>query len=74
MPIIVRAAFKPTPSITKKQKTVDLNKMKEIEMKLSGRYDPCIVPRAVPIVESCVSMVLIDHALRLGTISKVLKE
>jgi chorismate synthase len=73
MPIVVRAAFKPTSSITKKQKTVDLNQMKEVEMKLSGRYDPCIVPRAVPIVESCVSMVIVDHALGLGIIPKVLK-
>jgi len=74
MPIVVRVAFKPTSSIAKKQKTVDLSQMKEVEMKLSGRYDPCIVPRAVPIVESCVAMVLVDHAIRLNIIPKVLQE
>lgn len=73
MPIVVRAAFKPTASIAKEQKTVDLTKKKEVDLKLSGRHDPCIVPRAVPVVESCVAMVLVDHAIRLGIIPTVLK-
>jgi len=73
MPIVVRVAFKPTSSIAKKQKTVDLSQMKEVEMKLSGRYDPCIVPRAVPIVEACVAMVLVDHAIRLNIVPKILQ-
>ncbi len=73
MPIVVRVAFKPTPSISKRQKTVDLTQGREVELELSGRHDPCIVPRAVPVVESCIATVLVDHALRLGVIPTVLK-
>ncbi len=73
MPIIVRAAFKPTPSISKKQKTVNLQKMKETEIKIAGKHDPCIVPRAVPVVESAVAIVLVDHMLRDHLISRILK-
>ena len=72
MPITLRVAFKPTSSIHKKQNTVSLQEMKETEIELSGRYDPCIVPRAVPIVESCSAIVLIDHAIRLGKIGPIL--
>jgi chorismate synthase len=68
MPIVVRVAFKPTPSISKKQKTINLKEMKETYIELSGRYDPCIVPRAVPVVEASLAIVLIDHALRFGVI------
>jgi len=73
MPIVVRVAFKPTPSISKRQRTVDLTQKREVEIKLTGRHDPCIVPRAVPVVESCIAMVLVDHALRQGIIPTVLK-
>ncbi len=73
MPIVIRIAFKPTPSIAKKQKTVDLAKKRDVEIELSGRHDPCIVPRAVPVVEACVALVLVDHAIRLGIIPAVLK-
>ncbi|MGQ9641035.1 MAG: chorismate synthase [Candidatus Bathycorpusculaceae bacterium] len=69
MPIIARIAFKPTSSIFKRQRTVDVKRMEEAELKLSGKYDPCIVPRAVPVVESCMAVVLTDHAIRLGKIS-----
>ncbi len=68
MPLIVRVAFKPTPSISKRQKTVDLRTMKQVETKFGGRHDPCIVPRAVPVVESCLSLVLADHAIMSGKI------
>lgn len=71
MPIIVRVAFKPTPSISKKQKTVDIKLMKETELKLDGRHDPCVVPRAVPVVESCLILVLADHTIRAGKIPRV---
>jgi len=73
MPIVARIAFKPTPSITKKQKTVDLAQKRETEIMLAGRHDSCIVPRAVPAVESGVAMVLVDHAIRLGMVPSVLK-
>ena len=73
MPILVRAAIKPTPSISKKQKTVDLSKMEETLIRVKGRHDPCIVPKAVPVIESAVAIVLADHMLRAGFIPKVLE-
>ncbi len=66
MPITVRAAFKPTPSIGKRQRTVDLKSMAETEIQIQGRHDACIVPRAVPVVEGAVALVLADHMLRCG--------
>jgi chorismate synthase len=68
MPIVIRVAFKPTPSISKKQKTINLKEKKETKIELSGRHDPCIVPRAVPVVEASLAIVLIDHVLRTGAI------
>lgn len=59
-PIIVRAVVKPTPSISKVQKSVNLQKMTEEELVIHGRHDPCIVPRAVPVVESAVAFALLD--------------
>ena len=73
MPILVRAAIKPTPSISKEQKTVDLSKMEETMIKVKGRHDSCIVPKAVPVIESAVAIVLTDHMLRAGIIPKVLR-
>jgi chorismate synthase len=64
MPIIVRAAIKPTSSIAKPQKTVDLSKMEETTIKIEGRHDPCIVPRVIPVCEAMVTLVLADHLLR----------
>ena len=72
MPLITRVAFKPTPSISKKQKTVDLNRMEETEIEMTGRHDPCVVPRAVPVVESCLAFILADHAIRSQKIPRVL--
>ena len=74
MPILVRAAIKPTSSISKEQKTINLSKMEENTIQVKGRQDPCIVPKAVPVIESAVAMVLADHMLRAGKIPKVLKE
>jgi chorismate synthase len=74
MPILVRAAIKPTSSISKEQKTINLLKMEETTIQVKGRHDPCIVPKAVPVIESAVAMVLADHMLRAGKIPKVLKE
>lgn len=73
MPIKVRVAFKPTPSISKRQRTVNLETMSEEEIQIAGRHDPCIVPRAVPVVEACLAFVLADHALRAGKIPRVIK-
>ncbi len=74
MPIVVRAAIKPTSSISKEQKTVNLLKMEETTIRVKGRHDPCIVPKAVPVIESAVAIVLADHLLRAGKILRVLKE
>lgn len=60
--ITFRVAFKPTATIQKEQKTVDIEG-KEVIMKASGRHDPCVVPRAIPIVDSMVALVLIDAYL-----------
>jgi len=74
MPIVVRAAIKPTPSISKEQNSVDLSRMEETLIRVRGRHDPCIVPKAVPVIESAVAVVLADHMLRAGVIPKVLRE
>ncbi|MEA4894774.1 MAG: chorismate synthase [Oscillospiraceae bacterium] len=60
MPLVVRCAFRPTPSIAREQKTIDLSKMENTTMRISGRHDPCIVPRAVPVVESMVAFCIMD--------------
>lgn len=62
-PIIIRAAFKPTATIMRDQKTVN-ESGDEVTIKAKGRHDPCVLPRAVPIVEAMVALTLIDHALR----------
>ena len=56
MPVIFRAAFKPTPSIAQPQQSVDLLKMEETELVISGRHDPCVVPRAVPCVIAAAAL------------------
>jgi chorismate synthase len=73
MPILLRVAVKPTPSIQKSQDTVDLKKMKPVKLKVDGRHDSCIVPRAVPVVESMIAIVLADHTIRAGLLPRVLR-
>ncbi len=63
MPIVLRVAIKPTPSIAQEQNTVDYHDMKNELLKIKGRHDPCIVPRAVPCVESAVNIALLSHML-----------
>ncbi len=63
MPITLRVAMKPTPSIGKPQQTVDMSTMKEETLKITGRHDPCVVPRAVPCVEAAVNIALLSHML-----------
>lgn len=55
--------MKPTPSISKKQKTVDLVKGENVEIEIKGRHDACIVPRAVPCIESVVAIAILDEIL-----------
>ena len=61
--IYFKVAFKPTATILTKQKSIDKDK-RNVEIQVSGRHDPCVVPRAVPIVESMAAMVIVDHLLR----------
>ncbi len=72
MPITMRIAFKPASSIAQKQKTVDIKTKKETILRVRGRHDPCVVPRAPPVVDSLVALTLADHALLSGTIKPVL--
>ena len=65
MPITLSVAFRPTPSIAKRQKTVDLTKGVDTEIQIKGRHDACIVPRAVPVVESVVALAILDEVLSL---------
>ena len=62
-PIVLRVAFKPTATIGVAQQTVDRDGQ-AVTLEASGRHDPCVLPRAVPIVESMVALVLVDHWLR----------
>jgi len=73
MPLLLRIAFKPASSIAKTQQTVDLANMEETEINVPGRHDPCVVPRAPPVVEAIVSLILADHAIKYGLIPPVLK-
>jgi chorismate synthase len=73
MPLVVRVGFKPAASIAKNQETLDISKKTSTNLAVPGRHDPCVVPRAPPVVECMVSMVLADHALRAGLIPPVLK-
>ncbi len=61
--LVFRVAFKPTATVRKNQKTVDASG-ENTELAAKGRHDPCVVPRAVPIVEAMTALVLVDHAMR----------
>lgn len=63
MPIVIRAVVKPTSSLPKPQDTVDQNGQ-ATEIRTIGRHDPCLLPRFIPIAESMVAVVLVDHWLR----------
>lgn len=62
-PIVFDCAFKPTPSISKIQETVDLKEHKNTTISIEGRHDPCVVPRAVPVVEAATAIALYDLLL-----------
>jgi chorismate synthase len=74
MPIVVRVAVKPTSSIAKEQHTVNLRSKEDAKLAVKGRHDPCVVPKAVPVVEAAVAIILADHMVRAVFIPKVLKE
>ncbi|MFW9948826.1 MAG: chorismate synthase [Candidatus Thorarchaeota archaeon] len=74
MPIIFTLAVKPTPSIGIVQQTVNIKSMKEEDVRFEGRNDPCIVPRAVVVVESIAAIVILDRLLIEGKIPSVLED
>jgi len=68
MPVVFRAAIKPTASIARGQRSLDLKSGRQTELKIEGRHDPCIAPRAVPVVEAAAALVLADLSMRGGTV------
>ena len=60
MPVIFRCAIRPTPSITQKQQTVSLKTGENAELEIHGRHDPCILPRAVPVIEAMTAIAILD--------------
>ncbi|MBE6584660.1 MAG: chorismate synthase [Ruminococcaceae bacterium] len=63
MPLVFRAAIKPTPSISKEQDSVSLSRMENVKLSIGGRHDPCIVPRAVPVFEAAAALAILDMML-----------
>lgn len=63
MPLVFEAAIKPTPSISTVQRSISLSQMKQTELIVKGRHDPCIVPRAVPVLEAAAAIAIYDAVL-----------
>lgn len=63
MPIVFRTVFRPTPSIGKPQRALDISKMESTELKIQGRHDPCIAVRAVPVLDAAAALVFMDLLL-----------
>ena len=63
MPLVFRAAIKPTPSIARAQQSVNLSTMQPETLRIAGRHDPCIVPRAVPVIEAAAALAIADYLL-----------
>jgi len=63
MPIVFRVGIKPTPSIGREQRTVDVKNKKDTALSIAGRHDPCIVPRALPVIEAVTAWTLWDLIL-----------
>ena len=63
MPVVFRTAIKPTPSIAMEQDSVNLSTMEPVKLYVQGRHDPCIVPRAVPVIEAAAAIAIFDALL-----------
>ena len=63
MPVIFRTAIKPTPSISRPQQSISLSREENTVLEINGRHDPCIVPRAVPVVEAAAAVAIYDLIL-----------
>ena len=70
MPLIFRVAIKPTPSIAKSQQSVSLSNLCGAELIIKGRHDPCIVPRAVPVIEAAAAIAIYDAYLSYTSIRR----
>jgi len=60
MPLVLAVAIRPTPSIALAQETVDLENLQDAQIEVGGRHDPCIVPRAVPVIEAAVALAICE--------------
>ncbi|WP_312833354.1 chorismate synthase [Sedimentibacter saalensis] len=60
MPVVFRTAIKPTPSISKLQETIKISTMENTTLQISGRHDPCIVQRAIPVIDAAAALVVLD--------------
>ena len=63
MPLVVRMALRPTPSIACEQSSVDLATMEETPLRINGRHDPCLAPRAIPVMEAALACCVLDAML-----------
>lgn len=68
MPLVFQTAIKPTPSIAKEQNSISIQKMEPQVLTVHGRHDPCIVPRAVPVVEAAAAIAIFDILLSEGSL------
>ncbi len=73
MPLELRVVIKPTASISKEQNAVDIEEMKVVDMRVAGRHDTCIVPRAVVVVEAMMAVTLCDFSIREGLLPRVMQ-
>ncbi|MEM4519521.1 MAG: chorismate synthase [Sulfolobales archaeon] len=73
MPIACRVVFRPPSSIKIPQKTINLLSNETVELKLEGRYDPCILPRALSVLRSAAALVIVDHLIISQKIPRVLR-
>jgi len=63
MPIVIRVALRPTPSIVREQESIDLTTMKNTTIRITGRHDPCLAPRALPVIEAALAFCILDAML-----------
>ena len=61
--MVFSLAIKPTPSISSKQETINIKNKENAEIEITGRHDPCIVPRAVPCIESAANLAILSYLI-----------